>query len=127
MDTCSVRGFVIGFGLVLGGELEDLVRGDDLRLGRMQDRILAVCLPGRKGWRIGVVADRISVRAQEQRGFLDPGASRLTPWDRIGDPRFCLGEYPTAGWLQVVESGVVDAGWFDRAQRFDSLIGVAAS
>ena len=31
----------LGFGLVLGGELEDPRRGDYLRFGRLQDRIPA--------------------------------------------------------------------------------------
>src|SRR6516225_5089957 len=39
----SVCGFVIGFGIVLGGELEDPCRGNDLRLGRLQNRIPAGC------------------------------------------------------------------------------------
>src|SRR5208282_6413775 len=41
---CSVRGFVVGFGVVLGGELENSCRGDDLRSGRLQDRIPAGAL-----------------------------------------------------------------------------------
>jgi len=93
-DARSLRSFMIGFVVVLYGELEKLARGDDLRLGRLQDRILVVCLPGRKEWCVGIVADRILARAKEQRAFLYFGASCLTAWDQIGNPRSWLGVYP---------------------------------
>jgi hypothetical protein len=45
----SVRGFVVGFDVVLGGELYEPRRGDDLRSGRLQERIRARRPRVRKG------------------------------------------------------------------------------
>jgi hypothetical protein len=116
--TCirSLRGFVAGFGVVLGGELEDPRRGNDLQFGWLQQRILAGRL--RRGDLAVVLAAHHQARA-----FVQLRAERLTLSGQVADPGHCLDKVDIRGWKQVVAGG----GWFGRTQRLDLLARLAAA
>jgi hypothetical protein len=92
----SVRGFVVGFRVELGGVLKDPCRGGDLWSGWLQDRIWAGCLPAKEGI-TEVAPNRVSARQRSSRMLVYLGAGRLALCGQVADPGRRLGEFLVRG------------------------------
>jgi len=112
----------LGFDVVLGGKLQDPRRGDDLRFGRPQDRILAGCLPALTGV-AEVARNRVFAGPLRLRVFVHLAAECLVPRGLVADPGGRHGEVPVWGWMQLFALGVAGGSWFGGTQRLDLLAG----
>jgi hypothetical protein len=114
-SCCSVRGFAVGFGVMLGGEPEDPRRGDDFRFGWLQYRIPAGCLPARE--RLAEVApNRIFAGHHQLRALVAPGAGYVMLHSWVADPRRNLGGFSVGGRMQMLALDVACVSWFSGAQ-----------
>jgi hypothetical protein len=96
---------VVGLGVVLRSELENSRGGDDLRFGRLQDRVLAGCRPARERT-AEFTPDRVFGRRQHSRALVYFGAERLVLCNQVTDPGRDLGEAAVRGWIRLLVSSV---------------------
>jgi hypothetical protein len=110
------------FDVMLSGDLEDLRRWGDLRLGWLQDRI-APWRPGGRRCLAGVGPGRIL--AGDRLPVLVNGGAECLPLDReVAHPgRFTA---PLLrGQVRVLAFGAAGRGWLGGAQRLDLAVRVA--
>jgi hypothetical protein len=112
MARRSVSG--LRFRVAFGGELEDLRRWNDLRLGRLKDRIAFGCIPGGESLAqvvpVGIFAGNL-----ESLEFFELLAERLALGVKLADPGCCLGDLLVRGQRQLAAVGVADGGRFGGA------------
>ena len=107
---------------MLGGDLEDLRRWGDLRLGWLQDRILPWrprgrrCLAGVGPGRI-LAGDPLPV-------LVHRGAEGLPLYREVAHPGRLAAPW-LRGQVRVLAFSAADRGWLCRAQRLDLAVGVA--
>ena len=116
----------LGFDVVFGGELQDPRRGDDRRFGRLQDRILASCLPALEGV-AEIARNRVFAGHHRLRAFVHLAAERLVLRGLVVDPGGRFGEVPVWGWMQLLALGVAGGSWFGGTQGLDFSGGVTAA
>ena len=122
----SVHGFAVGFGVVLGGELKEPRRGDDLRSGRLQDRISARRPRVRKG--IAELAPNwIFARHHPSWILVHFVAGCLALRGQVAGPGDPLGAFLVRAWRQLLAPSIADSGWFAGAQGLDLLAWVATA
>ena len=93
---------MVGLGVVLRSELKNSRRGDDLRFGRLQDRILAGCWPARESTAEST-PNRVFARRQHSRALVYLGSERLVLRSQVTDPGRDLGEAAVRGWIRALD------------------------
>ena len=120
----SVSG--LGFRVAFGGELDDLGRWGDLRLGRLKDRVPPGRPPCEKGL-AQVLPVRVFAGHLELLAFFHLLAERLAVRGQVADPAGHLGDLPVRSKGRLGAVGVADRGRLVGAQRLDLLVRVAAA